>query len=359
MAILSPTKTRLSSHFLLSDMMGCHSVYALGLPNVFDKQRGGDIRLTNAKALCEEALEPILAMVGSFSISYGFICPALSQKIVTYQDWRKPSHHRFDLGAAVDICPHHYVLQSVAKHAGETDGAPIMFALEHLRQLPLSRLITYSESPYICIAVSAEEVETQAQRMAWYENRYEGRSGDKPKFNKYPSQSARERAFERLQDEGLPTRWTGKGYPTYHGGGNRQYHHMRTSKHTMVSDWLYDEEWVTKGIKNAPVLNNAEVARGFKVAGEVYEAILEVSGLPRLSIVSAYTSHLSKGWIPGRDWRGEVVSFEVVPPEYLSPVEFAEGLNGMIPGVECEVDEDRVIIWADKNHVEKTTQRKA
>lgn len=144
MAVLDPTVTRLSPHFLLSDMMGCSSVYSKGLPNRFDKHQGVDSRLVNGKALCENALEPLLASVGAFSISYGFISPEVSREIVTYQDWRTPSHHRWDLGAAVDICPHYYVLKSIAKGATNETGAPILFALNEMADLPLSRLITYS-----------------------------------------------------------------------------------------------------------------------------------------------------------------------------------------------------------------------
>src|SRR5690606_16652309 len=81
MGILNPTTTRLSPHFLLSDVMGCSSVYARGLANVFDKKPGTDIRLTNLRALCENALEPILASVGSFSITYGFISPEVSREL--------------------------------------------------------------------------------------------------------------------------------------------------------------------------------------------------------------------------------------------------------------------------------------
>lgn len=317
MAILDPTAFRLSPHFLLSDLMGCSSVYTRGFRNYLDKQPGIDPRIANGQALCEQALEPLLAIVGSFSVSYGFICPELSRHIVTYQDWRKPSHHRWDLGAAVDICPHHYVLQSTSKDASAETGAPIIFALEHMQDLPLSRLITYSESPFICVAVSAEEVEQNVARMAWYENRYGGKKGAKPDFIKYSSAATRAKALAALTDQGLKTKWTGHGYPTYHGGGRKQLHHIRVSKYTMVTDWLFDEMCVREGVKNQPSLDKPEVLEAFQLAGAAYDAILKHTGIPRLSIVSAYTSHLSDAWIDGRDWRTGPVTFEVVPPEYL------------------------------------------
>lgn len=352
MATLDATETRLSPHFLLSDMVGCASVYSRGLANPFEKLPGRDVRLDNGRALCEEALEPILATVGAFSISYGFICPGVSQELVTYQDWRKPSHHRWDLGAAVDICPHHYVLQSVAKGALPEDGAPILFALDHLQELPLSRLITYSESPYICVAVSAKEVEDGEPRGAWYENRYEGKKGSKPDYRKYSSAAARHNALARLSEHGLPCPWTGHGHPTYHGGGRRQLHHIRTSRYTMVTDWLYDEMFVREGVRNTPSLDKPEVKAAFELAGRAYDHILETTGYPRFSIVSAYTSHLSRDRIAGRDWRKGRVEFEIVPPEYADVAQTAATIN-LAPNhsrwINAEPDGDRIRVSVDRD----------
>lgn len=355
MGQLTPSRTRLSSHFLLSDVMGCSSIYSRGLANVFDKKPGVDERLTNLRALCENALEPIIATVGSVSVTYGFISPEISRELVTYQDWRKPSHHRADLGAAVDIIPHHYVLQSSANGAEKHSGAPIMFALEHMQDLPLSRLITYSESPCICVAVSAEEVAEGRPRGAWYENRYAGNTGAKPDYRKYPSEQARKRAFANLCECGLDHRWTGKGHPTYHGGGRRQLHHIRASRYTMVTDFLYDEHFVRSGIRNQPSLDNPLVREAFTIAGKAYDYLLQVTGLPRLSIVSGYTSHLSRDWIEGRDWRGPDISFEIVPPQYIAPADFVKlywkednkepgGMHSLFGNLVVEADDDRVIV---------------
>jgi hypothetical protein len=348
MGVLDPTKTRLSPHFLLSDMMGCDSVYTQGHPNVFNKTDGFDLRLANGKALCHEALEPILALVGSFSISYGFISPSLSREIVTYQDWRKPSHHRWDLGAAVDICPHAWV-QSLAPNVTNTDS-PIEFALTHLQDLPISRLITYSESPYFCVAVSEEEVRTSSPRMAWYENRYTGKRGAKPDYRKYPSQAARERALARLQADGLDHDWQGRGFPTYHGGGRKQLHHVRTSKYTMMSDWLYDKEWVSEGVKNVPSVMDANVMEAFHMAGDIYDTLLEVTGIPRFSIVSGYTSPRSPGWIENHDWRGDIIEFELVPPEYTTPQDVVLSLlfGGWPSNTSINAVDDRLVIRIER-----------
>lgn len=353
---LDPTKTRLSPHFLLSDMMGCQSVYAKGLPNVFRKQPGHDVRLDNARALCENALEPILATIGSFSISYGFISPELSREIVTYQDPDKPSHHRFDLGAAVDICPHRHVLQSNSNLANEVSGAPIVFAFDYLKGMPLSRLITYSESPYLCIAVSAAEVERGEPRGAWYENRYTGKPKVKPQYIKYPSPDARRRGHLKICECGFEHKWTGAGYPTYHGGGTKQLHHIRTSEYTMVSDFLFDSEFVDQGIANRPLLTDPLVKQGFEIAGGAYDWMLKMTGFPRLSIVSAYTSPRSPNHISGRHWAGEEISFEIVPPEYCSPEDFISACFEadtqrlmLFAQISMEADGDRVIVTARRN----------
>lgn len=353
MAILDPTTTRLSPHFLLSDVMGCSSIYTQGLSNVFDKARGEDIRLANLQALAESALEPILATVGSFSITYGFISPEVSRELVTYQDWRKPSHHRADLGAAVDIIPHHYVLQSTSNEATNTTGAPIRFALEHMVDLPLSRLITYSESPCICVAVSAEELRRGEPRGAWYENRYNGVKGGKPRYLKYPSPAARARAYTELCECGHPHNWQGGGYPSYHGGGRRQLHHRRVSRNTMVTDFLFDQQFMQLGVKNIPSMEKAAVAEAFELAGAAYDHILRMTGVPRVSIVSGYTSHLAPGYIVGRDWREGDVVFEIVPPSYMDADTFCqeafkqdtqEGRQMLFGQLRLEPDADRVIV---------------
>lgn len=316
MATLDPTTVRLSPHFLLSDMVGCSSVYEKGHANPFNKTDGQDIRLTNGKALCENALEPILATAGPVSISYGFISPGLSNEIVRYQDPRKPSHHRWDLGAAVDICPHNWVQ---ALSPGVTDTtSPIEFALRHCADLPLSRLITYSESPYFCVAVSESEVRQGSPRMAWYENRYQGKKGAKPDYRKYPSEATRERALARLEQDGFDVDWEGGGFPSYHGGGRRQMHHIRVSKYTMLTDWLYDREWVEDGVKNIPNMLDPAVKDAFRRVGELYDYLIEMTGFPRFSIVSGYTSPQSPGWLPDHDWRGDVIEFALIPPEYSS-----------------------------------------
>lgn len=351
MAVLDPTTVRLSHHFLLSDMMGSSSIYNGGLPNVFDKRRGHDIRLDNGRALCEHALEPILALNGHFSISYGFISDEVSRQTVTYQDPGKPSHHRWDLGAAVDIMPHRAV--------GHLDLAPVEFALRHLQDLPLSRLITYSESPYICVAVRHEEIADGQPRMAWYENRYTGVKGGKPDYRKYSTPQARSNALKRLEADGMDHPWRGGGYPSYHGGGRRQLQHIHASARTMVIDFLFDEEAIREGYRNTPALNDPRVVQAFQMAGTAYEDILKVTGLPRMSIVSAYTSHLSPAWIEGRDWRGEDVVFELVPPDYaviddlrcqimLWPVYF----NYM----DVEVDRDRLVVTVRRSDYEKHRQ---
>lgn len=357
MAILKPTETRLSPHFLLSDFMGNHSVYTKGLINVFDKQ-GNDIRLDNARALCENALEPVLADAGPISISYGFISPELSQRIVTYMDPTKPSHHRWDLGAAADICVHNWVqpcaLQETFEHR---TGAPIEYALLRMSDMPISRLISYSESPFFCVAVSADEVAKGAPRMAWYENLYEGKPRVKPYFRKLGSDRLREQRCHDIMQDGFEYDWRGAGYPTHHGGGIRQLQHVRVSKYTMVSDWLFDEYFLRAGIRNQPMMGSPKVREAFTVAGMAYDKMVEATGVPRFSIVSAYTApDSSDRWIEGRDWVGDDIVFEIVLPEYLEYEEFTKDCAWLIlfGFLRFEQDDDRVIVTASRQHAKNT-----
>ena len=304
-----PTTVRLSEHFLLSDFMGCNSVYAKGYPNVFD---GDPKKLREGKTLCQEVLEPLLAY-SHLSISYGFISPDLSRLIVKYQDPDKPSYHRWDAGAACDVVLH---------DRDALNEPPIFSAFWIDENLPVSRVITYSESPYICVGSRYEEVHKGDHRRALYENRYVGER--KPKYIAYSnSPTARRR---QKQDCVLEFDWRGAGYPTYHGGGTQQLHHIRTSDFTMLSDFLYSEEAVTNGYANTPTQRGM---KKFRRAGALYDALLRALDIRRLSIVRGYES---PSWSDSRhDWaRG--IYLVVIPPEGTDPQDVADAA-AELPGV--------------------------
>lgn len=318
---VDPTKTRLSSHFLLSDFLGNHSVYSKGYANIFDANGAGN-RIPNLQALCETALEPILENYGPLSISYGYVSPELSRKVVSYQDPDQPSHHRADLGAACDFVSHRWV-------AGEfptiedlylpesARGSPIalMHAIDYM-EIPYSRLISYSESPYICIAVSAAEVAQGKPRNAFYENRYQGKPKAKPEYIQLSTVAARRRHLRQLQELGLEHDWRGGGYPSYHNEGRRKYQHRRVSRYTVLSDWLYHKESVEVGEKNIPSLNIASVQDAFAAAGLVYDAIITSMDIPRASIVKSYVSHVNPySEDDGGDWRQPHIKFLLALPE--------------------------------------------
>lgn len=334
--------TRVSEHFLLSDFLGNTSIYNKGYKNSLLRDPASLRKMDNLGALCRLGLEPILATWGPLTVSYGYISPELSRAIITYQDPDKPSHHRFDLGAAADICVHRWVDKS---HIHLEDlflpesvrGAPI--ALAHaidMENIPYSRLITYSESPYICLAVSSDEVGRNSPRKAFYENRYTGTPKAKPQYRQLSTQQARQAHFQALQERGLEFPWEGSGYPTYHGGGRRQYQHMRVSKYTMVSDWLLDLQSIASGAPNVPDLRDDQVLDSFAAAGIVYDKMLTVLSLARMSIVGGYVSRSSPYATKDNDWTRGVITARVVPPASLPAREFAFKVNHDLPdGVEA------------------------
>lgn len=313
-----PRTFRVSPNFVLSDFLGNHSVYTKGYPNPFD--HGAD-KLENLKALCYEGLEPLLEAFGPISIAYSYISPEVSAKVVKYQDPAKPSHHRFDLGAAADLCFHKWV-EGSSNHFEDlyipdsAAGSPIAAAhgIDYL-DIPYSRLITYSESPYICLAVSAREIVADQPRKAFYENRYQGIPKAKPEYLQYCTESARTRAFRMLQEQGLERDWRGAGYPTYHGGGFKQLQHTRVSKYTMLSDWLFDLKSISNGAKNVPAMNLDSVQDSFAAAGIVYDWLLDTLKLDRLPIVKGYVSHMNRYFDKNNDWRLPLISFQVSTPD--------------------------------------------
>lgn len=340
--------TRLSEHFLLSDFLGNHSVYSKGYANAMPFDRAMGKRMQNAEALCEEILEPILEGWGPFSVSYGYISPDLSREIVKYQDPDKPSHHRWDLGAAADVCVHDWVNND----GDEASGSPIALAHAiHRSGKPYSRMITYSESPYICLAASAQEIADQDPRWAFYENRYTGKPKIKPDYRQYATIAAKAKAYEDLNREGLRHGWRGAGYPTHHGGGFQQYQHMRVSDYTMVSDWLIDLQSIANGQKNIPSLDKDEVQDAFAAAGLLYDRMLELSGCKRLSIVQGYVSHLSRYFDKARDWRSGQVTFALIPPSTWTPEEIMDACVEMEEYAAFYIEGDRLIVIGETDVV--------
>lgn len=322
MALLSPL-TRLSPHFLLADFLGNHSVYSKGLANGLDADDPYFAKKwQNATALCEHILEPLIEAHGPLSISYGYISPEMSRRLVTYQDPDKPSHHRFDLGAAADVCVHDWV--EGCDGADVTANSPAALAALMVNQslkgegYPLSRLITYSESPYLCLAASAEEVRRFTPRMAIYENRYTGQPKVKPKFLSYSNPRAQQAWIEEMNRDALAAHgWRGAGYPTHHGGGHQQYHHRRVSKYTMVSDWLFDLQTISTGARNIPRLTDDAVLDAFAAAGLVYDHLLDAGGIKRLNIVRGYRSTSPGRRLrqpPRTDWTRPTIGFTAALP---------------------------------------------
>ncbi len=314
--MIDTTTVRLSEHFLLSDFMGNHSVFTRGYANLFeetDEDRYMQL-IANGQALCEHALEPILAQYGPMSISYGYISDYLSRMIVAYQDPSKPSHHRWDLGAAADICVHSWVNGDPDDDSFETAPIRLAHAIDQMG-VPYSRLIAYSESPYLCVAVREKEIQNDAPRKAFYENRYSGKPKVKPDYFSRSTESARERAYLALQEQGLKHGWRGGGFPSYHGGGRRQYHHIRTSKYTMLSDWLFDLQSIANGAKNMPDFRDLRLWDVFCKAGDAYDVMVDATGIQRFSILSAFVSSSNPYFDPDNDWRSGTATFRVaVPP---------------------------------------------
>lgn len=302
---ISPKDTILSKHFRLSDLMGCHSVYTRGYINDPDTFTGTN--LEEATTLCETLLEPIMERFGPISVSYGYISPELSNKIVKYQDPSKPSYHRYDAGAAVDILVHD------EHHHGIP---PVITAHEIDRLFNYSRMITYSESPFICVATRAEEVQSGKPRKAFYENRFLGKHGEKPKFvTKSKTEAGRARELEALLLGTDLEHWRGAGYSTYHGGGLRQMQDRRISRYSVLTDFLYNETAIREGIPNAPTMT-ASNRRVFEKAGAVYDTLLKITGAHRLSILEGYISPRLAAYLEVESpWGADSFAFVTAAPQ--------------------------------------------
>ena len=298
---LDPTRYRLSPQVLLSDILGCHSCYTHGYANpVYRSDRP---KLAEFHYLAETLIEPLIQQHGPISITYGYIAPALSQQIVKYQDPQKPSYHRGDAGAAVDVCVHAWVNQ---------DRPPIeLVRLLHHQGYPYSRLITYAESEIICMATRLSE-RHGVPRHACYENRYVGVR--KP-------QVVQHRTPTLAQPLKLTHPWRGRGYPSYHGGGRRQFEHIRLSAYTLLSDFLYDRDGMQTGKKNIPALFNAAFWPQARRAGALIDQLVALTG---------YKPSIVAGISPAQPWLTGYY-LELVPPQGRTTTELLDILATLVP----------------------------
>ncbi len=315
--LVDPTTVRLSDNFLLSDLMGCHSIYVKGYRNLFDDPDGS--KLAEGRALAENVLEPLL-QTSPLTITYGYISLELARKIVTYQSPEKPSYHQWNDGAACDVII----------HAADNTGTPPALAAEWIdRRFPMSRTISYSESPGLCLATRLSEIEEGKPRRALYENRYVG-AGKKPQYINYSANpKARDRQLADMRHHyrnQLPDEWRGAGYPTYHGGGIRQLHHVRVGRNCMYSDFMYSEAAMREGHKNVLLPTDDHIAH-VCIVGSIYDAALEKLGVNRLSIVRAYEDG---SWANNKfnNWRDNWQLW-VIPPVGVSANEVADVFSSL------------------------------
>ena len=324
---IDPTRV-ISSNMLLSDFVGCNSVYYNGYPNPVQTDvwfRGSRViqnwerlahYISNAKDVVAGRADPAHSCgTHSFSISYGWIHPRLSEKIVKWKPGHQPSYHRWDMGAACDInfhsltyAPYHFglVMDAEMHNIFSPLGIAVVLNAPEAVRGQLDRTITYSESPYICLAVPNSSNEGLQK---WYENRFTGERGVKPQFITYRGGRGGP-GTSRLRP--LEGDWRGGGWPSHHGGGKRQYHHIRTSLYTVMSDWLYDRDRVHFGTANRMPMSTTRyetLKYAMHCAGAVFDVMQ--SYIPgHLSILEGLKmGKRSSNWEENLEW-----SFTVTHP---------------------------------------------
>lgn len=304
MSMIDPTQLRLSDSLLLSDLMGCDSVYRYGYRNFVRTEE--EYKLREGMVLAA-LLEEMQSRYGPFITSYGFICQDLSTKIVKYQNPLKPSYHRWDLGAAADVTFPRRI------HPDSNATSPIALVRDiHRDRHHFSRMITYSESAWICVGTKHEEV-GGTPRHALYENRYVGVK--KPQYISYPQGYDLRASYLNTAVLDLEHPWVGGGFPSYHGGGRQQFHHISTSEYTTRLSFLYDKFKVQRGQKNLPPLTDKELmdrwTRCSYMAGDAVDALCDRFG-KRFSIIRAYNSDVeAQQWV-------RRFTLEIVPPVSVS-----------------------------------------
>ena len=269
---------RLSDNFLVADFLANDSVIRHGMSNSLNLEKDRT-KKQNAQLLVQ-LLDGILDISGvdtqPMSISYGYISPEVSERIVKYMNPKAPSYHRWDDGAAADIIAHavHRGGKKQRDYVDMPAYSPIAFAMEIAKHLPFSRMITYAESPGICVAAKKEI----KPRLAFYENRYCGDECAKPKHIKHTSiDRYSDRDRELVLSEVAKHGWVGRGYPSYHGMGRLQYHHIKLGYGLTMLDCLRCPMNIAIGVPNPPPdISNVPKKKisAFKSVAKVFDNVL-------------------------------------------------------------------------------------
>lgn len=321
---IDPTRVE-HAGLLLSEFVGNQSVYYNGMPNPVQSDvwtRGSPVIL-HWESLAQMLTE-IRAMINAeteekaFSISYGWIHPRLSERIVSWKPGHEPSYHRWDMGAACDInfhaityVPYHYGVAELESHGARCSPLAIARTVNtttatSLRPRALDRTLTYSESPYLCFGTA---VAGSPGLGKWYENRFEGTRNVKPRFITYRGGRG---GPGTASVRSLEVDWRGGGWPSHHGGGKRQYHHIRTSLYTVMSDWLYDRDRVHFGQANRMPMSTRRYDRlkhAMHRAGAVFDVIQSVCTRHVAIVQGVKIDKRTSNWEENDNW-----SFTVAAP---------------------------------------------
>lgn len=305
---INPLFTRMGDNFVLADFMYNDSVIRKGDANYMPDFRK-NVRLSAHIYAMSAFANTLVDNFGLCSISYGFISPEQSERRVKWKDPTAPSYHRWDDGCAADFIFHGY-----ARNPNDWFSSTVYLSTLIMEKMDVSRMITYSESPYICLSTGTSP--TKAKRNAIYWNVYEGKERTKPAYY-----SLSKNDIEKIKNgmncdklivaKALIRKHASKGesYPTYHGGGVKQVQHIRLGSYLMLSDILRPIENVCvsysrrDGPRHCRPPIRPELIDSLKLKATVLNNILEhyyetpsgtltsssgISSPPRISILSAY-----------------------------------------------------------------------
>jgi hypothetical protein len=223
-----------------------------------------------------QLVDAIVDVFGVASMTYGFISDEVSRRIVRWKPGHLPSYHRWDDGAAVDLVLHEQLGcrqdQGVWSTGDDWRSSPARQSLDLQERFwdRLDRIITYSESSAICVAIPDEG--SVARQKAYY-NLYKGVT--RPLFVKGVGPKVASTAMSAVQQYG----WRGAGYPTYHNNGSRGSHHYRLGKYLLLSDVVRRCEYVWP-VSSAPIapfrLSSRSDVMAVRRTAREFDAILEL-----------------------------------------------------------------------------------
>lgn len=284
---------RMSPNFLLMDFMQDRTTMTLGRPLVLDTQDiSPDLTadgLNQLAHLCHAVLEPMVDRFGPCSIACGFRANPVYGAAPL-----RDSPHRYNniRGAAADVVFHDWVRPTLDAPYGRD---PVGM-LDHVRDLPISRWISYAGTEFTCVAA---HIGTRRRSVSLNVRRGPFR---KPWFQTIPLPD-----IQRYDTHGWPTveKWRRRrAEPIFHTRRTLRPQHIRVGRYFTLLDFSHSPDALLAGVHSALPLSAFPQITSARQAAYLLDPLVQRLG--RITVLRGVEPmSVAANLRPEHLWRGD------------------------------------------------------